>query len=80
MIAMPFGSGQFIRWALVRANPWQRYALAILMFLAGIALVVEGHAGGALLAVAGVGLLGRMLRHRARRRIDPRTSSDTDNV
>ena len=69
---MPFGSGPLIREALVRATPWQRYVICLLMVIAGILLVIEGHASGALLTVTGVGILERMLRQRRRSHDEPR--------
>lgn len=65
---MPYGSGQVIRQALMRAEPWQRYVIAGAMILGGAGLVVVGHVAGVLLATAGVLLIGRMLRYRIRSR------------
>jgi hypothetical protein len=65
---MPYGTGPFVRQALVRATPWQRCLIAVAMVAGGAALVVLGHVAGAALAVAGVLLLGRMVRFRLHRR------------
>lgn len=63
---MPYGSGQLIRVALLRAKPWQRYLICCAMIGGGVLLVAVGHVAGALLAVAG-GVLGwPMLRYRIR--------------
>ena len=64
---MPYGSGPLIRQALMRATPWQRYAIGVAMVAGGVALVLIGHVAGGLLAVAGTVLLWRMARYRWRR-------------
>ena len=61
---MPYGSGQLIRMALLRALPRQRYLICSAMIGEGVLLVTVGHVAGALLAVAGVALGWRMLRYR----------------
>ena len=60
------GSGQAIRQAIMVAKPWQRYLIGVAMIAAGAVLVAVGHIAGGLLAVAGVVLLWRMVRHRLR--------------
>lgn len=65
---MPYGTGPLIRQALVKASPWQRYLVGIAMVGGGIALVLLGHRAGAVLLVAGVLLLWRMVRYRLRHR------------
>lgn len=65
---MPYGSGPLLRTALASARPWQRYLVAVAMVGGGATLVAVGHVGGAVLAVAGLLLLGRMLRYRWGRR------------
>lgn len=64
---MHYGSGQLIRQTLMHAKPWQRYLIGVVMIVGGVVLVVVGHIAGGLLAVAGVLLLWRMVRHRLRR-------------
>ncbi len=61
---MPYGSGPLIRQTLLRATPWQRYAIGVAMAAGGVVLVLLGHVAGGLLAVAGVVLLWRMVRYR----------------
>ena len=63
---MHYGSGQTIRQAIMVAKPWQRYLLGVAMITVGAVLVAIGHIAGGLLAVAGVVLLWRMVRHRLR--------------
>ena len=65
---MPYGSGQLIRMALLRAKPWQRYLICSAMIGGGVLLVAVGHVAGALLAVAGAALGWRMLSYRIRSR------------
>lgn len=65
---MPYGSGQLLRQWLIGAKPWQRYVIAGGMIVCGAALAALGHVAGALLAAAGVLLMGRMLRYRLRSR------------
>jgi hypothetical protein len=65
---MPYGSGPVIRQALIHAKPWQRYVFSVAMILGGACLAALGHVTGALLAVAGVLLMWRMLRYRMRSR------------
>jgi hypothetical protein len=64
---MHYGSGQLIRQTLMLAKPWQRYLIGVVMIVGGVALVLIGHIAGGLLAVAGVLLLWRMVRHWLRR-------------
>ena len=60
---MPYGAGMILRTAMGRAKkPWQRVAICVVMIAAGVVLVVVGHVTGALLAVAGVGMLVRLGR------------------
>lgn len=63
---MPYGSGPLIRQALINATPRQRSLIAVVMVVGGAVLVLLGHAAGALLALAGVLLIGRMVRSRLR--------------
>jgi uncharacterized protein involved in response to NO len=63
---MHYGGGQAIRQAIMAAKPWQRYLLGVAMIAVGAVLVTVGHVAGGLLAVAGVILLWRMVRHRLR--------------
>ncbi len=72
---MPYGSGPLVRQALIRATPWQRSAIGIAMVAFGSLLVLSGHVAGGLLAVAGVLLLGQMVRFRVRRRRETRGSA-----
>lgn len=65
---MPYGRGGLLRTVLARARPWQRYLIAVAMVVGGAALAAVGHLGGALLSVAGIVLLERMVRYRIRRR------------
>jgi len=66
---MPYGSGPLIREALMRAAPWQRYVIGI---------VILGHVAGGLLAIAGVLLLWRMVRNRFGGRLEtPRSGPGT---
>jgi hypothetical protein len=72
---MHYGSGQAIRQAIRVAKPWQRYLIGVAMITAGAVLVTVGHIAGGLLAVAGVVLLWRMVRHGLRpSATTPRTS------
>ncbi len=64
---MPYGTGPIVRQALVRACPWQRYLVGVVMVAGGVALVLLGHVTGGLLAVAGAFLLWRMVGVRLRR-------------
>ena len=73
---MHYGSGQAIRQAIMVAKPWQRYLIGVAMIAVGAVLVAIGHIAGGLLAVAGVLLLWRMVRHRLRPRS---TTSGTAN-
>jgi hypothetical protein len=61
---MHYGSGRAIRQAIMMAKPWQRYFIGVAMIAAGAVLTTVGHIAGGLLAVAGVFLLWRTLRHR----------------
>ena len=65
---MHYGSGQAIRQAIMVAKPWQRYLIGVAMIAVGAVLVAVGHIAGGLLAVAGVLLFWRMVRHRLRPR------------
>jgi hypothetical protein len=65
---MHYGSGQAIRQAIMVAKPWQRYLIGVAMIAVGAVLVTVGHIAGGLLAVAGVVLLWRMVRHTLRSR------------
>jgi uncharacterized membrane protein YiaA len=65
---MHYGSGQAIRQAIMVAKPWQRYLIGVAMIAVGVVLVTVGHIAGGLLAVAGVVLLWRMVRHTLRSR------------
>jgi hypothetical protein len=64
---MPHGSGQIIQQALLRATPWQRYLIGVLMVAGGIVFVLLGHLAGGALAIAGLLLLSRLVRYRLRR-------------
>jgi hypothetical protein len=64
---MPYGSGPLIRQALIHASPWQRFLIGVAMVAGGAVLVLLGHVAGTLLAVAGVFLIGTMVRSRLRR-------------
>jgi membrane-bound metal-dependent hydrolase YbcI (DUF457 family) len=64
---MPYDSGPLIRQALLRATPWQRYAIGVGMIAFGVVLAIFGHIAGGLLAVAGVVLLWPMVRYHLRR-------------
>jgi len=75
---MHYGSGQTIRQAIMVAKPWQRYLLGGAMITVGAVLVAIGHIAGGLLAVAGVVLLWRMVRHRLRPRAT--TQGPADNA
>jgi hypothetical protein len=61
---MPYGTGPLIRQALLRASPWQRYVIVVAMVAAGAVLVLFGHVAGAVLSIAGLLLLWRMVRYR----------------
>lgn len=65
-VTMPYGSGQMVRIALLRAKPWQRYVISVLMVGVGVLLVAVGHVAGAVLAVAGVLLGWGLIRSRRR--------------
>ncbi|MGH8987496.1 MAG: hypothetical protein ACRDXC_02720 [Acidimicrobiales bacterium] len=54
----------------MRATPWQRSLIGVAMIVGGVLLVLLGHVAGGLLALAGLLLLGRMVRHRLRRRLE----------
>ena len=64
---MPYGTGPLIRQALLRATPWQRYLIGVVMVAGGIGLMVLGHLAGGALSMAGVALLWRMIRSGLRR-------------
>ncbi len=64
---MPHGSGQIIQQALLRATPWQRYLIGVLMVAGGVVFVLLGHLAGGALAIAGLLLLSRLVRYRLRR-------------
>jgi hypothetical protein len=75
---MPYGSGRLIQTALVRAKPWQRYVLSVVMIGLGSLLVAIGHLAGVVLAAGGILLLWRMLTYRMRRlRHGGETTDDT---
>ena len=61
---MAYGTGPLLRQALLRAKPWQRYLIAVAMIAGGVVLVLLGRVTGALLSVAGLFLLGQMIRYR----------------
>ncbi len=61
---MAYGTGPLLRQALLRAKPWQRYLIAVAMIAGGVVLVLLGRVTGGLLSVAGVFLLGQMIRYR----------------
>jgi uncharacterized membrane protein YoaK (UPF0700 family) len=73
---MHYGSGQAIRQAIMVAKPWQRYLIAIAMIAVGAVLVTVGHIAAGLLAIAGVLLLWRMVRHSLRRRATTPETAD----
>ncbi len=60
---MAYGTGPLLRQALLRAKPWQRYLIAVAMIAGGVVLVLLGRVTGALLSVAGLFLLGQMIRY-----------------
>jgi hypothetical protein len=60
---MAYGTG-LLREALLRANPWQRYLIAVAMIAGGVVLVLLGRVAGGLLSLAGLFLLWRMVQHR----------------
>lgn len=61
---MPYGTGLVVRSAFIKAKPWQRYVIAIVMIAGGAVLAVFGHLAGALLSIGGIILFSRMLRAR----------------
>jgi hypothetical protein len=61
---MAYGTGPLLREALVHAKPWQRSLIAVAMIAGGVALVLLGRITGALLSVAGLFLIGQMIRYR----------------
>ncbi len=67
---MPPGTGPLLRQALLRATPWQRVVIAVAMVAGGIVLALSGHIAGAVISVAGLVVLWRMIRHRLQRRHD----------
>ena len=71
---MPYGAGSAIRVALLHAKPWQRCLIGVGMLAGGIVLVLVGHVAGAVLGVAGVVLLWRMLEGWIRHRRKPTRS------
>ncbi len=64
---MPYGSGQFLRMALIHAKPWQRYLICVVMIGGGIALAMVGHIAGIILSLAGCFMAWKMITYRLRR-------------
>jgi hypothetical protein len=71
---MHYGSGQAIQQAIMLAKPWQRYLMGVAMIAIGVVLTIVGHIAGGLVAIAGVLLLWRMVRHRLHP--SPKTSGE----
>ncbi len=72
---MPYGSGLFIRQALLRATPWQRYLIGVCMVAGGVVFVLLGHVAGVVLVIGGLLLLWRLVRYRLHRRQANTTST-----
>jgi O-antigen ligase len=76
---MHFGQGPLIQQSLMRARPWQRYAIGAAMIAGGILLLLIGHIGGGVLAAVGAFLLWRLVRSRLRRELEVQ-ASDVENT
>jgi hypothetical protein len=61
---MAYGTGPLLRQTLLHAKPWQRCLIAVSMIAGGVVLVLLGRVSGGLLSVAGLFLLGQMIRYR----------------
>jgi hypothetical protein len=61
---MHYGQGPLIQQSLMRARPWQRYAIVAAMIAGGILLLLIGHIGGGALVAGGIFLLWRLVRYR----------------